>query len=207
MRFDDAPVGKLRRDLTGQKYGMLTVISRSADRGSGKKPTVKWDCVCECGKITCVTSSALLTGHTVSCGCKKIKHMESYKHMTRLYNIWKCMRQRCLNPNNPNYKNYGSRGIAICQEWEEYAGFKAWAIKNGYSDNLSIDRININGNYEPDNCRWVDDKTQANNTRRNRYIVFRGRPLTMSQIADELGVSYSTIQHRVERGQPLEGMR
>lgn len=131
--------------------------------------------------------------------------MESYKHMTRLYNIWKCMRQRCNNPNNPSYERYGKRGIQICPEWSEYAVFKAWAIVNGYSDSMSIDRIDNDGNYCPDNCRWVDTKVQNNNTRRNHFVDFRGERHTMAEVADILNVSYSTIQHRVERGNPLEG--
>lgn len=130
--------------------------------------------------------------------------MESYKHYTRLYNIWTCMRQRCNNPNNPSYPHYGGKGVRICDEWSEYVGFRAWALANGYDETKSIDRIDVDGNYEPSNCRWADSKTQANNTTRNRRIPFRGKRMTMSEIADVLGVSYSTIQHRVERGQALE---
>lgn len=196
--------GKLKNDLAGKTFGMLTVLSRSDDRGNGIKPVVKWECRCVCGKIISVKSDALLSGHTVSCGCRKIIHHESYKRITRLYNIWKCMRQRCLNPNNPSYPNYGGKGVKICPEWSEYLAFKKWALSNGYADDLSIDRIDVNGNYGPDNCRWVDNKTQMNNTTRNRYLFFHGKLLTMSEIAAALNVSYSTIQHRVERGQPLE---
>lgn len=197
--------GKLRNDLTGMKFGYLTALHRSNDKGNGKKPVVKWVCECKCGKIISVKSDALLSGHTVSCGCKKITHHESYgKRKTRLYNIWKCMRQRCMNPNNPNYLHYGGKGVMICDEWMDYAKFKRWAEENGYSEDLSIDRINVDGNYSPSNCRWADGKTQANNTTRNRFLLFHGEYLTMSEIADKLNVSYSTIQHRVDRQQPLE---
>lgn len=200
--------GKIRNDLTGKQFSYLTVIERSSDRGNGKKPVVKWTCRCRCGKILDVKSDALLSGHTTSCGCKKIIHNESYGNKkTRLYNIWKCMRQRCLNPNNPNYRNYGRKGVGICKEWQDYATFKEWAFSSGYADHLSIDRIDVNGDYSPDNCRWADNKTQANNTTRNRFIEFHGEKLTMSQIADRLNTTYSTIQHRLERGQPLEGAR
>ena len=193
-------------DMTGKRYGMLTVLHRNAeDRGNGQKPVVKWVCRCDCGKIISVKSDALRCGHTISCGCRKVKHMESYNHRTRLYNIWKCMRQRCNNPNNPSYRNYGAKGVRICDEWKEFAGFRNWAMANGYKESLSIDRIDVNGNYEPDNCRWADDTTQANNTTRNRLIDFHGEMLTMAEIARKLGTTYSTIQHRVERGQPLEG--
>ena len=192
------------KDLTGQSFGSLTVLRRSPAHGNGKKPVTMWVCRCQCGREISVKADSLKSGHTVSCGCLKVKHMESYKHKTRLYNIWKCMRQRCNNPNNPNYPHYGGKGVTICEEWKEYVGFRAWAAANGYDDSKSIDRIDVNGNYEPSNCRWADDKTQANNTTRNRRIAFRGRNMTISEIADLLDVSYSTIQHRVERGQALE---
>ena len=197
-------MGGMAKDLTGQVFGNLTVIQRSSLHGNGVKPVTMWECLCSCGKVVTVKADALKSGHTVSCGCRKVKHMESYKHMTRLYNIWKCMRQRCNNPKNPSYQSYGGKGIQICAEWQEYAVFRAWAYAAGYDDTKSIDRIDVNGNYCPENCRWADAKIQANNTTRNRYIFFRGKRRTMSQIADMLGVSYSTVQHRVERGQPLE---
>lgn len=192
------------KDMTGKQFGMLTVLYRDTDQGKGKKPVVKWICKCKCGAIISVKGDALRSGHTISCGCRKIKHMESYKHTTRLYNIWKCMRQRCNNPNNPSYINYGGKGVKICEEWKEYKNFRDWALSNGYQDHLSIDRINVDGNYEPNNCRWADKYTQMNNTTRNRFLDYHGKKRTMAQIARSLGVSYSTIQHRVERNQPLE---
>lgn len=198
--------GVIKYDLTCRKFGKLFVLHRSDDKGNGKKPVVKWVCRCECGKETSASSYALLSGHTVSCGCKKIKHMESYKHRTRLYNIWKCMRQRCNNPNNPSYPHYGGKGVRICSDWREYASFKKWAELNGYNDSLSIDRIDVNGNYEPTNCRWADNKTQMNNTTRNRKVSYHGDLFTMAEIADIANVSYSKVQHRVERGQSLENL-
>ena len=136
---------------------------------------------------------------------KHKKHFESGKGRTRLYNIWVGMRQRCRDPHIKDYAHYGARGIKVCSEWDDYLMFKEWAINNGYSDNLSIDRIDINGDYEPSNCRWATYKEQANNTTRSRYFEFRGEKRTMSEIADILGVSYQTIQHRVYRNRPLEG--
>ena len=192
------------KDLTGQVFSNLTVIQRSPKRGNGKKPVTLWECRCVCGKIVTVKADSLKSGHTISCGCRKVKHMESYKHKTRLYNIWKCMRQRCNNPNNPSYPHYGGKGVQICNDWNEYAGFRTWALAAGYDDSKSIDRINVDGNYCPENCRWTDAKTQANNTTRNHFIQFRGKRQTMAEVADQLGVSYATVQHRVERGQALE---
>ena len=194
--------GKIRNDLTGKKYGMITVIRRSEKTGNGKKPTVLWECVCDCGKEMIVSSSALLTGHTVSCGCKKIKH--GFSHKERLYNTWGCMRQRCNNPNNTSYEHYGGRGISICDEWNDYVNFRNWAYANGYDDTLSIDRINNDGNYEPSNCRWVNNEVQTNNQSRNRIIEYKGCKYTMAQLAKELGLSYSSMQHRIERGWSIE---
>lgn len=194
--------GKIRNDLTGKKYGMITVIRRSEKAGNGKKPKILWECICDCGKETIVSSSALLTGHTVSCGCKKIKH--GFSNKERLYNIWKGMRQRCNNPNNPSYEHYGGRGISICDEWNDYANFRNWAYANCYDDTLSIDRINNDGNYDPTNCRWVNNEVQTNNQSKNRMIEYNGCKYTMSQLAKELGLSYSSMQHRIERGWIIE---
>lgn len=194
---------RLRVDLTGQTFGQLTVIERDPWSGNGRKPVVHWRCRCGCGEIVSVSSYALKTGHTVSCGCRKVKHREAYKHKTRLYNIWKCMRQRCNNPNNPSYRNYGRRGIKVCKDWDEYITFRDWALASGYTSGLTIDRIDVNGDYCPANCRWATAKEQANNTNRNHFLLYKGERLTMAQVAERMGVSYSTVQHRVERGKPI----
>lgn len=195
--------GVLRNDLTDRKFDFLLVLGRSNDFGNGKKPVVKWECQCDCGKKAVVKSDALLSRHTKSCGCRKIKHGLSNKE--RLYETWKNMRRRCMDPNNNRWHQYGGRGITICSEWSEYSLFRNWALTNGYRDDLTIDRIDVDGNYAPWNCRWADDKTQANNNSRNRYFNYHGERLTMSQLADRLGITYSTLQHRVERGQPIGG--
>lgn len=190
--------GKIRNDLTNKTFGYLTVLQLSEDQGNGKKPIVKWSCLCKCGKVITVKSDSLISGHTVSCGCKKITH--GFANKERLYNTWKCMRQRCNNPNNKSYPNYGGKGVKICEEWNDYSIFRSWALNNGYTDELSIDRINSNGNYEPSNCRWANDKVQMNNQTRNRKILFEGKEYTMSQLAEKFGLSYSAMQHRIERG-------
>ncbi|MBQ3265227.1 MAG: hypothetical protein IJH07_05565 [Ruminococcus sp.] len=194
--------GKSKRDLSGNTYGYLTVLRRSSDKGNGKKPVIKYTCRCVCGKVFDVKSDSLLSGHTVSCGCQKIKH--GYANKERLYNIWGCMRQRCNNPRNPSYPHYGGKGVTICEEWNDYQEFRNWALANGYDDTLSIDRINPDGNYCPSNCRWADDKTQMNNQTRNHYIEYEGQRYTMAQLADRFHLSYAAMQHRIERGWDME---
>ena len=119
---------------------------------------------------------------------------------TRVYGIWEHVIQRCENPNDTNYKNYGGRGISVCKEWHKSKAFIEWAMANGYADNLSIDRIDNNGNYCPDNCRWASVYTQRNNTSRNHYIEIDGERLTLRQAADKYGVNYMTLKTRIRRG-------
>ena len=195
-------VGKLKNDLTGRKFGFITVIRRSSNKGNGKKSVVKWECKCKCGKEFSVKSDSLISGHTLSCGCKKRVHGRSNKE--RLYQTWKNMRQRCNNPKRKDYPRYGGRGISICPEWNDYKSFRSWALSNGYADNLSIDRIDVNGNYEPSNCRWADATIQANNARRNRIIEFEGKRYTMAEFARTNKLSYSALQHRLDRGWSIE---
>lgn len=121
------------------------------------------------------------------------------KH-SRLNNIYSGIKARCYNSNLWNYQYYGARGIKMCDEWKNnYQTFKKWALENGYQDNLSIDRIDTNGNYEPNNCRWVTDKEQKNNTRRNHYITYNGKTQSMSKWAEELNISYTVLRSRINR--------
>lgn len=117
----------------------------------------------------------------------------------RLYRIWLHMKGRCRNPNHPAYHNYGGRGISVCEEWKEFENFRNWAMSNGYSDNLTIERINNNGDYHPRNCKWATRKEQANNSRWNHNITFQGQTKTMAEWAREVGINYQTLADRINK--------
>lgn len=162
-------------DLSGKRFGHLVAIDRISKQGRSRKYTF-WNCVCDCGRLCTVRTSSLVYGETHSCGCRERirKHgMATKGKQHRLYKIWKGMRARCLNSNSKPYKYYGGRGIKIVPEWDDFKIFYDWAFENGYNPNAefgecTIDRIDVDGNYAPDNCRWVDLKTQAKNRRPRR---------------------------------------
>ena len=129
----------------------------------------------------------------------------SNKTSKRLYSILSGMKSRCFSKNNPNFNNYGGRGITICQEWiDNFCSFEKWAIENGYNNDLTIDRIDVNGNYEPNNCRWITNKEQQNNKRDNVFLEFNGKKQTMMQWVRELGVGFRMIENRIKRGWSVE---
>ncbi len=144
------------KDLTGMKFGKLTAIKYFKTGNS-----LKWICKCDCGNEIICYGYDLQRGRTVSCGCHKKKHAGRY---TRLYSIWQSMKKRCLNPNHRFYKYYGGKGIGICDEWvNDFSAFREWALSNGYSDTLTIDRIDSSKGYFPENCQWI---TVSENTRK-----------------------------------------
>lgn len=161
-------------DLQGEHYGRLTVIGE-ANRADDPRNRY-WLCLCDCGRKSVVRSSSLRNGRTRSCGChpniksKTGRNSPKYKHGLsgqRIYTIWQGMKQRCSNPRATEYAAYGGRGISVCDEWQhDVRAFYEWAIANGYSDDLTIDRIDVNGNYCPTNCRWITQKEQYSNMRR-----------------------------------------
>lgn len=204
---------EIENDLIGKIFGRLKVVSYS--HKEKKENNVGflhyYNCICECGNKCLVERNSLKYGNTKSCGCihkeqivKRNKNTaklsgDSVKY-ERLYNIYNAMINRCYSINNEKYNNYGGRGIKICDEWlNGWNCFKNWALSNGYSDNLTIDRINVDGNYEPNNCRWVTNKVQANNKTNNKYLEYNGETKTLSEWCDELNLPYHTIKARLNK--------
>ena len=188
------------KDLTGMKFNMLTVISRAENAKSGK---ARWNCLCDCGKMTIVTGSNLINEAVKSCGCLSSATATQRctthgKSKTRIYQVWFGMKRRCNDPKMQSYKYYGMRGIYVCDEWDNsFQTFYDWAISHGYSDNLTIDRIDNNGPYSPDNCRWVTRQEQDNNRRRCIMICYQGRTQNLMQWCKELDLDYKLIYNRM----------
>lgn len=207
------------KDITGQRFGRLTVI-RFLPRAEREHPRRTWLCRCDCGNEIQVAAAKLISGHTTSCGCAVVDHIanvnKKYRHTNkRLYSVWKSMNARCHNPKAFGYKSYGGRGITICDEWSEYnedgyETFYDWAVDNGYDfdakvNDCTIDRVDVNGNYEPGNCRWVTNKVQQNNRRDSVKYEYHGESHTMSEWAEILGVKYSRLRYHIRsRGESIE---
>ena len=197
-------------DLTGMRFGKLTVLSQAeSSRSESGKSVRRWLCQCDCGNTIITTRQNLRKGDTRSCGCLKTQgtkdrlttHGES---KSVLYKRWTAMRKRCNNPNNSDYPHYGGRGIRVCEEWQDYTAFKDWALSHGYSDDLSLDRIDVNGNYEPSNCRFVSMKEQCNNRSNNIFIMYNGKQYTLAELAEANDIQYGTLYARVKRGMCIE---
>lgn len=152
------------RSLIGKRFGKLIVLKRVMNKNS--RPC--WQCLCDCGNVSEVLGLSLQAGRTKSCGCGRIKHNE-YK--SRLHGVWNGMKTRCLNPRMHSYKEYGGRGISVCSEWMDYIPFRDWAKANGYNPGLQIDRIDVNGNYEPSNCRFITPLENQQNRRNVKLIA------------------------------------
>ena len=214
---------KRRTDLTGMRFGRLEVIKFDhylyRKKPNGYEYRVKtWLCKCDCGTFKVVGHSELTSGNTKSCGCYMREHQHAFikqytkplKHprIHRLHEIWIGMKERCNNPQNNAYEYYGKRGIKVCDEWNNiqtgYDTFFEWAISNGYSDKLSIDRIDVNGNYEPKNCRWADNYTQSLNKRNTLYLTYKGEKKPLMEWAKEYKIPYSRLKFRIQNGWDVE---
>ena len=189
--------------LVGRKFGYLTVIEEA---GKNKHKQILWKCKCKCGKEVIATGNSLKRCETKSCGCysaEKTKERMTIDHRsgTRLYKIYYCMLQRCYNENYPQYKDWGGRGITVCDEWKnDFTVFREWAMKNGYKDGLSIDRIDVDRNYEPSNCRWATTKEQAINKRNTVRIEYNGEIHTILEWSEIFCIPVPTIRTRLYRG-------
>lgn len=198
-------MGKIK-DLTGQRFGRLTVLEF---KGVNKHHKSCWLCKCDCGNEKIIVGESLTRGLTKSCGCldveKHVTHPNRKAHGmtgTRLYRIWKNIKRRCYNQNNEDYKRwYGSKGVTMCDEWKNnFQSFYDWSINHGYSDDLTIDRIDSNCNYEPNNCRWVDVKTQAQNTSQVRNITINGETHCLKEWCRIVKIAPTTVYKRLRDG-------
>lgn len=199
------------KDLSGQKFNRLTVISfNGIYRNKSGKTRAMWKCKCDCGKETIVDGSHLQTGHTKSCGCylKEIQGQASRKtgmSGSKLYLTYYNIKHRCYDPDNPGNKYYGSRGITMCDEWlgeHGFENFMKWSFENGYEENkgLSIDRIDNDKGYSPENCRWVNAYIQQNNKRNNRFLCINGVVDTVANHARRHNVDYWNLMHYSKGG-------
>jgi hypothetical protein len=199
-------------DLTGKRFGRLEcLIDVGRDKGGG----VLWECQCDCGKKTVIRSGGLVHGHTKSCGCLQ-RYMTKKSHTIhslcrdengnrpKLYHVWDGMKQRCQNPNSTFYKDYGGRGIKVCEEWNSYIPFHNWAMANGYEEGLTIERKYVNGDYEPSNCIWIPRSEQSRNRRNNHYLTYKGISKTITEWGSELGINPSVLGTRIRRGWSVE---
>ena len=195
------------KDITGERFGKLVVVSRAANNRRGN---AMWNCVCDCGNKSIASGQNLRSGAVKSCGCTITeKNRERAKHGmsgTKLYKTWLNMRRRCTDKKSKSFKDYGGRGIYVCEEWKnDYKSFYDWAIANGYIEGLTIERINNDGPYSPDNCRWATRKEQSNNRRRCINIEYLGRTQNLTQWCNELNLDYKFIHCRMyERGMAFE---
>lgn len=189
----------LKENLIGQVFERLTVVEDMSVKGF--KP--KWLCKCKCGKKVIVQSSNLKDGHTRSCGCLR-KYSPGYTSdlkKTRLYRVWDAMKGRCLNPNNRHYSYYGGRGITVCEDWiDSFQMFYDWSMERGYKESLTIERIDNDGNYEPQNCKWATMAEQSLNKTSNKLLIYKGvsKPLTLW--CRTLDLNYDTVRERIRRG-------
>lgn len=189
----------MRKDynLLGKRFGRWTVIKHC---GTDKWKSNIWLCRCDCGNERTLSSHNLRMGYSKSCGCyNRDKNLKHGQFGTRLYSTWSNMIERCFNSNDNGYKLYGGRGIKVCDEWRDFSNFYDWSMANGYQDDLTIDRIDVNGNYEPSNCRWATMLQQANNKRNNRVFEINGEKLAMAEIARKYNIHYATLKGRIRK--------
>lgn len=189
-------------EMIGKKYGRWLVIEETNNRG--KNGDIRYFCKCNCGTQKEVSGRLLRSGQSTSCGCynKEIISKPFTKvRGTKLYSVFMGIKRRCYNQNCKEYKNYGGRGIKMCEEWKNnYTNFYQWAMNNGYKQGLWIDRIDNSGNYEPTNCKWATPKQQQNNKRTNRNFTYENETHTIKEWSIIKNINYATLMQRIEKG-------
>lgn len=202
-------------EYIGQRFGRLTVIGFQHK----EKPATGWNwvCKCDCEEMKVINPGDIKSGRVRSCGCllrdttrnRMTRYRHKKKDYPRLYGIFHGIKKRCYNKNEPRYKDYGGRGIKMCDEWLKSADgfdrFVDWALANGYTDEMSIDRVDVDGDYSPDNCRWFTLQQQSLNKRQTRWVDYKGEHIQLMTLCKRLGVSYDTVHNRIyDRGWPVE---
>lgn len=190
-------------EIIGKKFGKLTVLEElKSNKANDYHKILK--CKCDCGNITYKRKTNVINGKVLSCGCFAIEQTKkrSTKHGcfgTRIYGIWNGILQRTKYKSKKDKENYWGRGINVCKEWEDFINFKKWALDNGYDDKLTIDRIDVDGDYSPENCRWITKKEQSNNRRNNVKYEYNGEILTQSQWSERIGIDPTNFKKRVDK--------
>lgn len=204
------------KDLTGMRFGRLVADYRAEDLVKNGSRLVMWHCTCDCGNTKVVRAKSLMRGDTTSCGCylrEKVRRIAS-KHNgfgTRLYNVWDSFRQRCNNPNNKAYCNYGGRGINICEEWNDFSVFREWAFATGYKEDAkrgecTLDMVDVDGDYCPENCRWISMAEQNRNKRTTSYYELNGERRSLMDWSKTTGIKYQTLFRRYKAGWDAESV-
>lgn len=193
---------------SGDKFGKLTVRELVVDGNANRR---RWLCDCECGGKKVTSEDNLRRGHCKSCGCLyktiggKAKYGTAFgESKTRLYRIWRGMKERCERQTSKEYARYGGRGISICDQWHEYPRFRDWALANGYSETLTLDRIDNDGDYAPDNCRWATHREQANNRGNNHKVSYNGETKNIAEWARQFGIDLLAFNAAIQRGRTVE---
>lgn len=193
------------KDLTGMTFGNLTAIKKT----QRKNRNTLWLCKCKCGNEVECYQYNLQRGTSTSCGCLRSFYAKQSRNCHgeskgTLYKKWSSIKARCYNEKSPNYRNYGGRGIKMCDDWLEFWTFREWAYENGYSEKLTLERIDVNGDYKPENCTWITMEEQQNNKRRSVFIEYNGYRKTVSQWAREVGISKEALMYRYKAGWTAE---
>lgn len=200
----------MAKDLLGHQFGRLTVIEKSATKS--KEGRAIWVCSCSCGNTVLVDTKSLTTQSTKSCGCysKEVHKQIFTKHgesRSKLYFVWGDMKSRCADKKALPYKDYGGRGIFVCEEWmRSYESFRDWALNNGYRQGLTLDRKDVDKGYCPENCRWVTMQVQCNNKRNNRFITYKNETHTISEWSKITGIGKEVIRYRLNAGWNVESI-